>query len=60
MTQLFLRNFSNMLTREGQIPQNGQTLKQFDGKLQTNCLSMFQHFVGLALKRLIGRSKLSV
>ena len=29
------------------------TLKQFVGKLLTNCLSVFDHFVGLALKRLI-------
>ena len=28
------------------------TLKQFVGKLPTNCLSMFHHFVGLALKGL--------
>ena len=28
------------------------TLKQFVGKLPTNCLSVFDHFVGLALKRL--------
>ena len=28
------------------------TLKQFVGKLPTNCLSMFDHFVGLALKGL--------
>ena len=28
------------------------TLKQFVGKLSTNCLSVFDHFVGLALKRL--------
>ena len=28
------------------------TLKQFAGKLPTNCLSTFDHFVGLALKRL--------
>ena len=26
------------------------TLKQFVGKLSTNCLSVFDHFVGLALK----------
>ena len=26
------------------------TLKQFVGKLWTNCLSVFDHFVGLALK----------
>ena len=29
------------------------TLKQFLDKLATNCLSVFDHFVGLALKRLI-------
>ena len=28
------------------------TLKQFAGNLPTNCLSGFDHFVGLALKRL--------
>ena len=28
------------------------TLKQFVGKLPTNCLSMFGHFVNLAPKRL--------
>ena len=28
------------------------TLKQFLGKLPTNCLSVFEHFMGLALKRL--------
>ena len=28
------------------------TLKQFVGKLPTNCLSVFDHFVRLALKRL--------
>ena len=28
------------------------TLKQFVGKLPTNCLSVFEHFVGLALKGL--------
>ena len=29
------------------------TLKQFVGKLTTNCLSLFDHFVKLALKVLI-------
>ena len=29
------------------------TLKQFVGNLQTNCLSVFDHFVGLALKGLM-------
>ena len=28
------------------------TLKQFIGKLLTNCLSVFDHFVGLVLKGL--------
>ena len=28
------------------------TLKQFVGKLPANCLSVFDHFVGLALKGL--------
>ena len=28
------------------------TLKQIAGELQTNCLSVFDHFVGLALKGL--------
>ena len=28
------------------------TLKQFPGKLPTNCLSVLDHFVGLALKGL--------
>ena len=28
------------------------TLKQIVGELQTNCLSVFDHFVGLALKGL--------
>ena len=28
------------------------TLKQFVGKLPTNCLSVFDHFSGLAFKRL--------
>ena len=30
------------------------TLKQFVGKLPTNCLSVFHHFVGLVLKGLSG------
>ena len=31
------------------------TLKQFVGKLPTNCLSVFDHSVGLTLKELKGR-----
>ena len=33
------------------------TLKQFVGKLPTNCLSVFDHFLGLAFKGLISTSK---
>ena len=33
--------------------KRSNTLKQFVGKLPTNCLSVFDHFVGLALKGLI-------
>ena len=33
------------------------TLKQFVGKLLTNCLSVFGHFVNLALKGLMPRAK---
>ena len=36
------------------------TLKQFVGNLSTNCLSVFDHFMGLALKGLNGSfSKIS-
>ena len=33
------------------------TLKQFVGKLPTNCLSVFDYFVGLALKGFINSFK---
>ena len=33
------------------------TLKQFVGNLMTNCLSVFDHFVGLALKWLKRKTK---
>ena len=36
------------------------TLKQFVGKLSTNFLSVFDHFVGLAFKGLIASSKPAV
>ena len=35
------------------ITKWSNTIKQFVGKLPTNCLSVFDHFVGLALKGLI-------
>ena len=34
------------------MPQNGQTPKQSVGKNPTNRLSVFGHFMGLALKEL--------
>ena len=40
------------LTLSAPTPQIGQTLKQFVDKLPTNWLSVFHHFVALALKRL--------
>ena len=35
------------------LRKSSNTLKQFVGNLPTNCLSVFGHFVGLALKGLI-------
>ena len=46
----FLKVIFHVLTLEAPTPQNGQTLKQFVGKLPTNCLSVFDYFVGLALE----------
>ena len=40
-------NFSSLSTKPTQW---SNTLKQFVGSLPTNCLSVFDHFVGLALK----------
>ena len=44
------RNYFNLLSANPQKWSN--ILKQFVGKLPTNCLSVFDHFVGLALKGL--------
>ena len=38
------------LTLLAPISENGQTLKQFIRNLPTNCLSVFDHSVGLVLK----------
>ena len=43
-------NLMNFLSAS--ITKWSNTLKQFMGKLPTNCLSVFGHFVGLALKGL--------
>ena len=42
--------FINLLSANPTKSSN--TLKQFVGKLPTNCLSVFDHIVGLALERL--------
>ena len=39
------------------ITKWSNTLKQFFSKLPTNCFSVFDHFVGLALKRLKTRQQ---
>ena len=45
--------YSDSLNPSSAIPTKwSNTLKQFVGKLPTNCLSVFGHFVGLALKGL--------
>ena len=43
----------NLNPLSANITKWSNTLKQFVGKLPTNCLSVFDHFVGLALKGLI-------
>ena len=53
--RIFLK-ILNPLTLSAPISQNGQTLKQFVGKLPTNCLSVFDHLVGLVLKGLTNQS----
>ena len=45
-----LKEMLNLLSAN--ITKWSNTLKQFIGKLPTNCLSVFDHFVGLALKGL--------
>ena len=44
------KSFNPLSTNPTKWPN---TLKQFVGKLPTNCLSVFGHFVNLALKGLI-------
>ena len=47
--------FQNQLNPLSTNPTKwSNTLKQFVGKLPTNCLSVFDHFVGLVLKGLSG------
>ena len=51
---IFLANFSIIIFKplSANPTQWSNTLKQFVGKLPTNCLSVFDHFVRLALKGL--------
>ena len=43
---------SNLNPLSANITKWSNTLKQFVGNLPTNCLSVFDHFLGLALKGL--------
>ena len=45
-------NLIILITLSANPTKWSNTLKQFVGKLTTNCLSVFDHFVGLALKEL--------
>ena len=45
-----MKNFHHL---SANITKWSNTLEQFVSKLPTNCLSVFDHFVGFALKRLI-------
>ena len=40
--------------------KRSNTLKKFVGKLPTNCLSVFDHFVGLALKGFNGWNEINM
>ena len=52
--ELYTRLGMSLLNTSSANPTKwSNTLKQFVGKLVTNCLSVFDHFVGLALKGLI-------
>ena len=44
--------FKNVSPLSANHTKWSNTLKQFVGKLSTNCFSVFDHFVGLALKGL--------
>ena len=54
----FMKNVKDFKPLSTSITKWSNTLKQFVGKLPTNCLSVFDHFVGLALKRLTKFCKL--
>ena len=47
------RNTKNHNPLRANFTKWSNTLKQFVGNFPTNCLSVFDHFVGLALKGII-------
>ena len=53
MIQMKITNFDTFNPLSANPTKWLNTLKQFIGNLPTNCLSVFDHFVGLALKGLI-------
>ena len=48
----FMKNVKGSNRLSTNIIKWSNTLKQFVGKLSTNCLGVSDHFVGLVLKRL--------
>ena len=54
----FMKNVKDSNPLSANITKWSNILKQFIGKLPTNCLSVVDHFVGLALKGLIKFCKL--
>ena len=49
---MFFRKIHHFNPLSANITKWLNTLKQFVGKLPTNCLSVFEHFVGFTLKGL--------
>ena len=52
-THFFMRSIKNVYPSSANCTKWSNTLKQFVGNLPTNCLSVPDHFVGLALKGLM-------
>ena len=50
--RILIVSLSNLKPLSANPTKWSDTLKQFVGNLLTNCLSVFDHFVGLALKGL--------
>ena len=56
--KLALHSVLNIKTLSDNPTKWSNTLKQFVGKWQTNCLNMFDHFVRLVLKGLTFRTRI--